>query len=169
MQLRLLQGRIREDPSTAESLVTTASDELAQSLAELRELARGLHPAVLDHGLEAALESLASRSPVLTTVSCDAVGTLPRPVELAAYFVASEALTNVAKYARATVAQVRVVCERSRLVVEIADDGIGGADAVRGSGLRGLVDRVAALDGGLTVVSPPGAGTTVRAELPCGS
>src|SRR4051794_5761462 len=169
MQLRLLQGRIREDPSTAESLVTTASDELAQSLAELRELARGLHPAVLDHGLEAALESLASLSPVPTTVSYDATGTLSRPVELAAYFVASEALTNVAKYARATVAQVRVTCERSMLVVEIADDGAGGADPTRGSGLRGLVDRVDALNGRLTVVSPPGAGTLVRAELPCGS
>ena len=159
MQLRLLQGRIREDPTTAEALVTTASDELA----------RGLHPAVLDHGLEPAIESLASRSPVPTTVSCEAVGTLPRPVELAAYFVASEALTNVAKYARATVAQVRLTCERSMLVVEIADDGAGGADAMRGSGLSGLVDRVEALEGRLTVVSPPGEGTLVRAELPCGS
>jgi signal transduction histidine kinase len=124
---------------------------------------------VLDHGLEPALESLASRSPVPTTVSCDAIGTLTRPVELAAYFVASEALTDVAKYARATVAQVRVTRERSTLVVEIADDGAGGADPARGSGLRGLVDRVDALDGRLTVVSPPGEGTSVRAELPCGS
>jgi signal transduction histidine kinase len=169
MQLRLLHGRIREDPTTAEALVTTASDELAQSLTELRELARGLHPAVLDHGLEPALESLASRSPVPTTVSFEGVGTLSRPVELAAWFVASEALTNVAKYARATVAQVRVTCERSMLVVEIADDGAGGADPAAGSGLRGLADRVDALDGRLTVVSPPGEGTFVRAELPCGS
>jgi signal transduction histidine kinase len=169
MQLRLLQGRIREDPSTAEALVTTASDELALSLEELRELARGLHPAVLDHGLEAALESLASRAPVPTTVSSDALGTLPRPVELAAYFVASEALTNVAKYARATVAQVLVTREGSKLVVEIADDGAGGADPARGSGLRGLVDRVDALGGRLTVVSPAGRGTSVRAELPCAS
>jgi signal transduction histidine kinase len=169
MQLRLLQGRIREDPTTAEALVTTASDELALSLSELRELARGLHPAVLDHGLEPALESLASLSPVPTTVSVDAVGTLPRRVELAAYFVASEALTNVAKYAQATVAQVRVVCARSTLVVEIADDGVGGADPAAGSGLRGLADRVDALDGRLTVISPPGEGTFVRVELPCGS
>jgi signal transduction histidine kinase len=169
MQLRLLHGRIREDPSTAEALVTTASDELAESLAELRELARGLHPAVLDHGLEPALDSLAARSPVPTTVSYAAVGPLPRRVELAAYFVASEALTNVAKYACATVAQVLVTRRRSMLVVEIADDGTGGADPAGGSGLRGLVDRVDALDGRLTFVSPPGEGTSVRAELPCGS
>jgi signal transduction histidine kinase len=169
MQLRLLQGQIRKDPSTAEALVTTATDELAQSLEELRELARGLHPAVLDHGLEAALESLASRSPVPATVSYEAAGTPSEPVALAAYFVASEALTNVAKYAGATVAQVRVSRDARRLVVEVADDGVGGADAARGSGLRGLSDRVAALDGRLIVVSPPGQGTSVRAELPCAS
>jgi len=169
MQLRLLRGRIREDPSTAEALVTTASDELALSLDELRELARGLHPAILDHGLEAALESLASRSPVPTTLSYVANGGLAQPVELAAYFVASEALTNVAKHAGATVAQVRVAREGQRLVVEVADDGVGGADAAGGSGLRGLADRVDALDGRLLVVSPPGEGTSVRAELPCAS
>jgi signal transduction histidine kinase len=169
MQLRLLQGQIRENPSSAEALVTTASDELALSLEELRELARGLHPAVLDHGLEAALDSLASRSPVPATVSYEADADLPQPVELAAYFVASEALTNVAKYACATVAQVRVTREGPRLVVEVADDGVGGADASGGSGLRGLADRVDALDGRLMVVSPPGAGTSVRAELPCAS
>jgi signal transduction histidine kinase len=169
MQLRLLQGRIREDPSSAEALVTTASDELALSLDELRELARGLHPAILDHGLEAALESLASRSPVPTTVSYEAHAEPPQPVALAAYFVASEALTNVAKYACATVAQVRLTREGARLVIEIADNGAGGADPRGGSGLRGLADRVDALDGRLAVVSPAGAGTSVRAELPCAS
>jgi signal transduction histidine kinase len=169
MQLRLLRGRIREDPSTAEALVTTASDELALSLTELRELARGLHPAVLDHGLETALESLASLSPVPTTVTYGAERELPAPVELAAYFVASEALTNVAKYAQARVAHVLVTHAAGRLVVEVADDGIGGADVAGGSGLRGLADRVDALDGRLLVVSPPGEGTSVRAELPCGS
>jgi signal transduction histidine kinase len=169
MQLRLLQDRIRDDPSTAEAIVTTASDELARSLAELRELARGLHPAILDHGLEAALESLASRSPVPTTVSYEGDGAPPQPVALAAYFVASEALTNVAKYAHATVAEVRVTRSGSTLVVEVADDGAGGADPAGGSGLRGLADRVEALDGRLTVVSPPGRGTSVRVELPCGS
>jgi signal transduction histidine kinase len=169
MQLRFLRTRIRDDPSTAEELATSASDELAQSLDELRELARGIHPAVLDHGLAAALESLASRSPVPATVRYEADGRLPAPVELAGYFVASEALTNVAKYAQATAASVRVTRAGGRAIIEIADDGIGGADAAGGSGLRGLSDRVEALDGTLRVVSPAGGGTVVVAELPCGS
>jgi signal transduction histidine kinase len=168
LQLRLLEGRVGDDPA-AQALVSTASSELAQSLAELRELARGIHPAVLNHGLAAALESLAARSPVPTSVTYEANGPLPEPVELAAYFVASEALTNVAKYAQATAASVRVSHTPTDAVIEIADDGVGGADASRGSGLRGLTDRVEALDGRLTVVSPPGAGTTVIAELPCAS
>jgi signal transduction histidine kinase len=169
MQLRYLQSRIREDPATAEELVTTASDELAQSLEELRELARGIHPAVLDHGLDAALESLAGRSALPVTVDCELGERLPAPIELAAYFVASEALTNVAKYAQATSASVRVRRTGTRAVIEIADDGAGGANASGGSGLRGLADRVEALDGTLRVDSPPGAGTVVTAELPCAS
>ncbi len=168
LQLRLLQNRIRDDPS-AEQLVTTASDELAHSLAELRELARGIHPAVLEHGLDAALSSLGNRSTVATTVSCETTGRLPEAVELAAYFVASEALANVAKYSRATYATVRVWQSGATATIEIADDGIGGADDSRGSGLRGLADRVEALEGTLRVGSPAGAGTTVTAELPCGS
>jgi signal transduction histidine kinase len=168
LQLRLLEGRVGDDPS-AQELVSSASTQLAQSLAELRELARGIHPAVLNHGLEAALDSLAARSPVPTKVDYEGDGPLPEPVELAAYFVASEALTNVAKYAQATSASVRFARTRSRAVIEIADDGVGGADEARGSGLRGLADRVEALDGRLRVVSPPGAGTVVVAELPCGS
>ena len=124
---------------------------------------------MLNHGLAAALDSLAARSPVPTTVTYEADEPLPEPVELAAYFVASEALTNVAKYAQATTATVRVSHEGPQRVIEIADDGVGGADEAGGSGLRGLADRVEALDGRLTVVSPPGAGTTVIAELPCGS
>jgi signal transduction histidine kinase len=159
---------VGDDPS-ARALVSTASSELAESLAELRELARGIHPAVLNHGLAAALDSLAARSPVPTTVTYEANGPLPEPVELAAYFVASEALANVAKYAQATAASVRVSHTPTDAVIEIADDGVGGADESRGSGLRGLADRVEALDGRLTVVSPAGAGTTVVAELPCGS
>jgi signal transduction histidine kinase len=168
LQLRLLEGRVGDDPS-AQALVSNASSQLAESLAELRELARGIHPAVLNHGLAAALDSLAARSPVPTVVSFDADGSLPEPVELAAYFVASEALTNVAKYADATAATVRVSQKGRTAIIEIADDGVGGADEAGGSGLRGLADRVEALDGRLTVVSPPGAGTTVIAELPCGS
>jgi signal transduction histidine kinase len=169
LQLRLVQDRIREDPSLAEQLVQTASGEVAESLSELRELAHGLHPAVLEHGLSPALETLATRSPVPATVSVDTARRLPRPVELAAYFVACEALANVAKYAHATVVTIRVRRRNGTARIEIADDGVGGADDARGSGLRGLADRVEALDGRLRVSSPPGAGTVVTAELPCGS
>jgi signal transduction histidine kinase len=169
LHLRLLQGRIREDPANAEALVTTASDELASSLEELRELARGIHPAMLDHGLEAALYSLASRSPVPTDLSYDVAGPLPARVELAAYFVASEALTNVGKYAQARSASLRVTRDGHRLLVEIEDDGVGGADAKDGSGLRGLADRVEALDGRLRLSSHRGAGTILTAEIPCAS
>jgi signal transduction histidine kinase len=168
LQLRLLQNRVADDPS-ATQLVTTASDELAHSLSELRELARGLHPAVLEHGLGAALDSLATRSTVPTDVDCVLPGRLPQPVELAAYFVACEALANVAKYAQARHAAIRVRCEAEVLRVDIADDGVGGADEGLGSGLRGLADRVEALEGRLLVSSPGGIGTTVSAELPCGS
>jgi signal transduction histidine kinase len=167
LQLRLLEGHIRDDPS-AEKIVTTASEELARSLAELRELARGLHPAVLEHGLRAALDALAARSTVATTVSYEAAGRLPEAVELAAYFVASEALANVGKYAQATRVTMRVWQAGSMASIEVADDGIGGADDAAGTGLRGLADRVEALQGSLRVVSPPGVGTTVMAELPCG-
>src|SRR5829696_2326972 len=160
MQLRMIQADIRRDPAAAEALVTSASGELAQSLEELRELARGIHPAVLDYGLAPALESLASRSPVPTAVTCDAAR-LPQPVELAAYFVACEALANVAKYAGATAASVRVSRTPRGIVIEIADDGAGGAQPSPGSGLHGLQDRVEALRGHLLVTSPAGAGTVV--------
>jgi signal transduction histidine kinase len=169
MQLSLIQHQLRDDPDAAERLVTSASAELALSLEELRELARGIHPAVLDHGLEPALEALANQSTVPTTVAYSAGGKLPEAVELAAYFVTSEALANTAKYARATTAAVRVSRENGHVMVEISDDGVGGADPSRGSGLRGLRDRVEALDGRLRVDSPFGEGTTVTAELPCGS
>jgi signal transduction histidine kinase len=167
LQLRILQGRIRRDPGAAEELAIAAGDELALSLAELRELARGIHPAVLEHGLEAALEALATRSPVDTTVTCEITAPLSENAELAAYFVASEALANVAKYANATRVEVRVRCTNGTARIEIADDGVGGADASAGSGLRGLADRVEALDGRLRITSPPGEGTIVAAELPC--
>ena len=169
MQLRLIQHEIQADPSAAEKLVTNASEELAMSLAELRELARGIHPAVLNHGLEPALQSLAGQATVPTEVMYSGGEALPEPVELAAYFVTCEALANVGKYARATSAAVRVTREGDGLVLEVFDDGVGGADPSRGSGLRGLTDRVEALDGRLSVLSPPGHGTIVRAELPCGS
>jgi signal transduction histidine kinase len=166
LQLRLLQNRLRHDPGAAE-LASTAGAELARSLDELRELARGLPPAVLEHGLGAALEALATRSKIPTTVRCEVPHRLPEPVELAAYFVASEALANVAKYAGAEEAKVRAWRDGQMAVIEIADDGVGGADDSKGSGLRGLADRVEALDGRLHVVSPAGGGTVVTAELPC--
>jgi signal transduction histidine kinase len=169
LHLRLVQEDIRRDPAAAEALVTTASAELAESLQELRELARGLHPAVLEHGLPSALESLASRSTVPTAVACEPVRPLSRPVELAIYFVACEALTNVGKYSEATTAAVRLFRTPDGVGIEIADDGIGGADAARGSGLRGLADRVEALGGRLRVTSPSGEGTVVTAEVPCES
>ena len=169
LQLRVIKSRLRSDPALAEELLTSAGDELSHSLEELRELARGLHPAVLNHGLNAALDSLASRASVATTVSFETSERLPEPVELAAYFVACEALANVAKYAQATAASVRVSRRNGMAVIEVADDGVGGADETAGTGLRGLADRVAALDGTLRILSPPGAGTVVTAELPCAS
>jgi signal transduction histidine kinase len=133
LQLRLALTNLRRDPATAEQLVARGGDELARSLEELRELARGIHPAVLEHGLAAALESRAARTPVPTAVSCQAREPLPEDVELA---------------------------------IEIADDGVGGADPAGGTGLAGLADRVAALDGELAVTSPAGQGTVLTAKLP---
>src|SRR3954471_10902763 len=169
LQLRMIERRIDTDPAVAKRMVTSAGEELSKSLEDLRELARGLHPSVLNHGLKAALDSLASRSVVPTTVSFNATARLPEPVELAAYFVACEALANVAKYAHATKASVRVSRRHGVAVIEIADDGVGGADETAGTGLQGLADRVAALDGTLRILSPGGAGTVVTADLPCAS
>ncbi len=166
LQLSLIGREIRRNPGDAELLLTSAGNELAESLSELRELARGIHPAALDSGLEVALQGLVLRSAVPTTLSVDPGERLPQPVEFAAYFVASEALANVAKYARASTAAVRVRRIGRNAAVEIADDGVGGADPTRGSGLRGLSDRVEALGGRLQVVSPVGGGTVVTAELP---
>jgi signal transduction histidine kinase len=166
LQLSLIQRQIRRDPSDAELLLTSAGDELSRSLEELRELARGIHPAILDRGLEPALDALVLRSAVPTTLTVVPGARLPEPVEFAAYFVASEALTNVAKYAEATAATIAVTRTDGEVVIEIADDGVGGADPERGSGLRGLTDRVEALGGRLRLVSPVGGGTVVTAELP---
>jgi PAS domain S-box-containing protein len=167
LALRLAQARLREDPDGAEQLLTGAAEELQQALAELRELARGIHPAVLtDRGLPAALEALASRTPLPVELSADLEERLPGPVEAAAYYVVAEALTNVAKYAGASSVEVRAERQNGRVVVEVEDDGVGGADPTRGSGLRGLADRVEALEGALEVTSAAGSGTTVRAVIP---
>ena len=166
LQLSLIGRRIRDDPSDAERLVSSASGELALSLEELRELARGIHPAVLDQGLDVALDAMARRSEVPTTVSFEPGPRLPEPVAFAAYFVASEALANVVKHAHASAATVSLVRTEASAVIKITDDGVGGADPARGSGLHGLADRVEALDGRLGVSSPAGAGTVITAELP---
>lgn len=169
LQLSQVQRRLHADPAGAEQLLTSASDELARSLAELRELARGIHPAELDHGLDIALETLTIRSAVPTTVEVEPGARIPEPVAFAVYFVTSEALTNIAKYARASRAEVRVTRPDGQVAVEIADDGVGGADLSRGTGLRGLVDRVEALGGHLRVADRPSGGTTVTARLPVSS
>jgi signal transduction histidine kinase len=138
------------------------------SLDELRAVARGLHPAVLtDRGLDAAVRALAFRSPVPVTVADTIPDDLPAPVATALYYVVAEALTNVAKYAQASSATVAVRRANGMAVAEVSDDGVGGADAAGGSGLQGLGDRVAALDGRLEVESPPGGGTRIRAHVPC--
>ena len=165
LQLALIQRRIH-DGHDAEALVATAGEELAASLAELRELARGIHPAALEQGLETALEGLVLRSAVPARLVVEPGARLPRQVEFAAYFVASEALANTAKYAGASAVTVRLMRGDAVAVIEIADDGIGGADPAAGSGLRGLADRVEALGGRLRVASPPDGGTVVTAELP---
>jgi signal transduction histidine kinase len=166
LSLRLAQGRIRDDPDEAERLLGASREELAQALEELRELARGIHPAVLtDRGLEAALEALAARAPLPVEIDgarCE----LPPQVQAAAYYVVSESLANVTKYAQASAVEVKVVCNNGSAIVEVADDGVGGADPLRGSGLRGLADRVESLSGTLEVESPPGVGTRVRAKIP---
>jgi signal transduction histidine kinase len=143
--------------------------ELTQSLEELRELARGIHPAILSgHGLEVALEGLAARAPVPVRLTVELDGRLSEAVEVATYFLVSESLTNVAKYAQASMASVDVVRANGDVVIDVVDDGVGGADPAGGSGLRGLSDRVEALGGRLRVTSPSGDGTRLHAEIPCG-
>ena len=164
--LRSARTKAAGDPALA-AMLDQAQDELKTSLDELRELARGIHPAVLtERGLEPALQSLVARAPLPVTLEAQTAQRLPGPVESAAYFVVSEALANVAKYAQATHATVAVRHLNGSVSVEVADDGVGGADVAAGSGLRGLEDRVAALDGTLAVDSPAGRGTRLRASIP---
>jgi PAS domain S-box-containing protein len=168
LSLRLAESRLPADPEKAVEILAGARAELTQALEDLRELARGLHPNVLtDRGLGPALESLVIRSPIPVEIDVPDER-FPPAVEAAAYYVAAEALANVAKYAEATLAEVRVAADEdgASIVIEVADDGVGGADPARGSGLEGLVDRVESLDGTFAVESPPGGGTRVRATIP---
>jgi PAS domain S-box-containing protein len=164
--LRLVESKLRSDPDGAAQLLLGAREELSQALSELRELARGIHPAVLtDRGLRPALETLMSRAPIpVELVAGDE--RYPPEAEAAAYYVVAETLTNVAKYARATSARVEVARLNGALTVTVTDDGVGGADPAGGSGLRGLVDRVSVLDGTLGIESPVGGGTVIHAEIP---
>jgi signal transduction histidine kinase len=165
--LGLAEARFGSDPDSALELLKQARAEAQAAVKELRELARGIHPAVLsDHGLGPALEALASRAPVPVDVSGVPDFKLAHEIEACAYFVTAEALTNVAKYARASCASVELSVEDDRLRVRVRDDGVGGADPSTGTGLRGLRDRVDALDGELEVESPPGGGTTVTVNVP---
>jgi len=166
LSLSLLEKKVPEQPELQQEL-DAARREIAQSLNELRDVARGLHPAVLSgHGLAVAVESLAARAPLPVRLHLE-VGRLPEPVEVSAYYVVSESLANVAKHARASVADVSLARTSSGLFVEVVDDGVGGADTENGSGLRGLADRVEALGGRLRVWTPLGGGTRVQAEIPC--
>ena len=165
--LGLAESQFKSDPDSAMKLIAQAREEAQLAVKELRELARGIHPAVLsDRGLGAALEALAARAPVPVDVSGVPEDPLPAQVEAAAYFVTAEALTNVAKYANATEASVELELDDGRLRVAVHDDGVGGADPALGTGLHGLRDRVDALDGRLDIESEQGCGTTLTVELP---
>jgi signal transduction histidine kinase len=166
LKLAMAKSKVGED-AEARALLDEAHEESRAAVSELRDLARGIHPAILtDRGLAPALEEVASRATVPTEVTVEPERRFASAVEATAYFVVSEALTNVGKYAEASQAAVHVVERDGRLLVEVRDDGVGGADPAAGSGLRGLADRVGALGGALEVDSPPGWGTRVRAAVP---
>jgi signal transduction histidine kinase len=168
LELGLLAEQADNDPA-AQTRLKRARGEVAQSLSELRDIARGLHPAVVSgHGLAVALESLVAATPLEVRLKTDGLPRLSEQLEVAAYYVVTESLTNVAKHAQARQVSVEVGVTNNTLIVEIVDDGIGGADSERGTGLRGLADRVEALNGRLRIWSAAGAGTRVRAEIPCG-
>ena len=168
--LGLAESKIGSDPEAARRILEETRTMLGAALHELRELSQGIHPALLtERGLGPALQELAYVAPVSIELAVPLEERLPEPVETAAYYFVAEALANVAKYASATSASVSVVRRNGRAVVEVSDDGVGGADPARGSGLRGLADRVEALGGALVVESPAGAGTRLHAEIPCES
>jgi signal transduction histidine kinase len=165
LDLQLLRRRLTAEPAL--QLLDGAISTLGEAQIELRELARGIHPPMLaERGLAPALDALARRSTVPVELDLRLNGRLPKEVETAGYFFVAEALTNVAKYARATHARLTVTDVGGELWLEVGDDGVGGADPANGSGLSGLSDRVAALDGELIVDSPVGNGTRVRARIP---
>jgi signal transduction histidine kinase len=168
MTLGLAESKLSADRPAVGPVLREARDALAVALEELRDLTQGIRPAILvERGLSAALDDLSRRAALPVTLEVSISGRLPEPVEAAAYFVASEALANAAKHSHASDVRLTASRDGGTLVVEVRDDGIGGAGMGGGSGLRGLTDRVEAIGGRLTLSSPPGRGTTVRAEIPC--
>jgi signal transduction histidine kinase len=169
LRLGMLEAQLVENRAAREQ-VTEAKQEVAASLAELRDIAHGLYPAVLTgHGLAVALESVAGQASIPVRLEVRLRDRPGEAVEVAAYYVVCESLTNVDRHANAHAATVTVDRRRDDVIVEVTDDGDGGADTANGSGLRGLADRVEGLGGTLRVWSPAGGGTRIRAELPCGS
>ena len=169
VHLRIAQECLGEDPAAADAMLRSVGDDLKLALEELRELARGLHPAVLtDRGLEPALQSLANRAPFPVKIVGVPSNRLDEGVEAAVYYLVAESLTNAAKHADASEARVAMTNTSDEVVVTIGDNGRGGASAARGSGLRGLADRIEALGGRFELKSPSGGGTLVRATLPLG-
>ncbi|HEX2048815.1 MAG TPA: sensor domain-containing protein [Acidimicrobiales bacterium] len=170
MSLGDARERLDTDPETGRRLVAEAHEEAKAALKEIRDLVRGIHPVILeDRGLDAALSAVIARSPIPVELTVD-VDPRPQPaVESTAYFVVSEALANVARHARATRAYVAIVRKGDRLIVEVRDDGIGGADPANGTGLAGLAERVTGMGGTTDLLSPVGGPTTLLVELPCGS
>jgi len=170
MELDRARAKLDEDPDAASELLSRAHEESKKAMVELRDLVRGIHPSVLtDRGLDAAVSGLAERCPVPVEVDIDVDPRPPSAVETAAYYVVAESLTNVGKHAGARSASVEIRRDGSMLTIWVWDDGQGGASRQPGSGLEGLAQRVEALDGTLTITSPPGGPTVVRAELPCAS
>jgi signal transduction histidine kinase len=168
--LRMTKARLADDPDAASELLDEAISSLAEATAELRELAHGIHPAALTHnGLPAAVAALAGRAPVPVDVHCSLSERLPGPIEAAAYYVVAESLTNVARHSQATRATIRLDRQSGCAVVEVEDDGIGGVNPDAGSGIRGLIDRIDALEGSLDVSSEPGRGTRIQVRIPLGS
>jgi signal transduction histidine kinase len=162
------RAKLDKDPESARALIDEAHADAKQAVAELRDLARGIYPAVLgDRGLDAALSALAARSPVPVAVMVDVTPRPPTAVESTAYFIVAETLTNLAKHSAANAAQVSVHRSGNSVTVQVTDDGRGGAELRPGGGLAGLADRAATIDGVMTVVSPMGGPTVVTAELPC--
>jgi PAS domain S-box-containing protein len=168
IDLRMARARLDDDPAVVRELLDTALDDLAEATRELRELARGIHPVALtEGGLRPALQALVSRSTIRARLVAVPDARYAAQVEATAYFIVAEGLTNAARYAAAERVEIEVVRRDGSLRIEVRDDGRGGANPAGGSGLRGLADRVAALDGRMDVVSPPGGGTSLRVEIPC--